>query len=316
MQQTRRELLDQFLGFVGESGDTKARTRAGDLLNAAVHGIWLKARWSAFESPTPFRLTLVANQASYALPDYFGRIGPGYLRNLTNGTRFNPPLSVAEAQERYPYAGTADDEPGNPVDSVLAGTVGVTAQPIAGGEALEVVSSDASDTNIVVVVEGNDLYGSWVRTQVTLNGTTPVALGSWLFVDGFGKSYQASATPVTALTTSRGTVVLRAVSPVRTLQTLLPAEAERQHRVITFYPTPVSADIIAIPLVRRPKRLLYDADPLPLDWGPAVFEEMKALWYENRGEASTAAALPRPAFLDLLAHENTLTPRRVRPFQL
>ena len=37
-------------------------------------------------------------------------------------------------------------------------------------------------------------------------------------------------------------------------------ESAKEHNVLTVYPTPASADVLAVPIIRRPKRLLHDAD--------------------------------------------------------
>jgi hypothetical protein len=84
------------------------------------------------------------------------------------------------------------------------------------------------------------------------------------------------------------------------------------------YPKPSSADTIAIPVIRRPKRLFHDADPVPDLWEPALLEEFGLQWAVNRGDMSIAQAneSPHPALIDLIAHENAVGPTmRVKAYR-
>lgn len=304
MQRSRRECLDDLLEFVGESpADTKARNIAEKLFNLAVERIWGAHAWTDFQSPAPYRLTLVVNQRKYALPDYFGRLGPGGIRNLT---RMGPPINPIQPHQLPDDAETDNEQPGKPRAVVFAGTVGVQVQPVSSGEALEVVSDDAADVDIEVTVEGDNTSGQWTRRRVTLNGTTPVAVGTWSYVDGFGKAYRFGTTPATELTSSRGIVTLRKSPAGATLQTLFAEESAHEHKVISVYPKPDAADVLAIPVIRRPKRMLYDADPTPADWWPALFEEMHIRWQVQGGDLSeqAAAMMPRPALKQLIENDN------------
>lgn len=319
MQHTRRELLDEFLRHVGDTGDSAARDKAEDYLNRAVRTIWMAHAFKDHRLPSPVQLTTVANQRTYPLPPYFGRVAPQTttLRNLSTGARIA--LRNQEAVEaEFPEMGTALEQAGVPFLAFLSAPVGVRVQPT-GTEALEVVSSSAADTDVVVLLEGVNSAGEWDETQVTLNGTTPVALGSWQSpLLTFSKAYVATATPATEGTSSRGTVTLRVASAGATRQILLPEESAREFPSLTVYPKPAtSGEVLAIPTIRAPKRLLYDADEVPRYWSDAVLEEMEALWRAGAGEAGSAADLPKPHLIRLVAFDNTSTspdPIVKRPF--
>lgn len=318
MHKSQRELLDDLLSFVGESGDDRARSIAKRVLNRALTQIWLKREWSIYRSPVPFQLTLTVNQRRYSLPDYFGRIGPGRPRNLTKGGGPLQPLSPGGMDTDIPWAGTSAEVAGDVRYYEIAGMSGAHTQPAYTGEALEVLSDNDDDVDIVYAIDGDDVYGNWTRNQVTLNGTTPVAVGTWSFVDECAKSYVNTATAVTDLTSSRGNVTLRKVSDLVEIQQLFPQESSREHAVFTVYPKPSSADVIAIPVVRRPKTLFHDADPVPDLWEPAIFEEFVMLWRVNTGELTPVQAngAPRPALIDLMAHENAIAPpMHVKPYR-
>ncbi len=311
MHQTKRELLDEFLQFVGDPNDDTARTIAEGCLNRAFTSLWMARPWAAFRSPVPLNLTLTVNQARYALPDYFGRVGPGEMRNISRGGAIIKRLGDGELEQLFPNTGTSFEIAGPPARYELSGVCGVQTQVAAAGEALEVLSSVSGDTDVVVAIDGEDGSGYWTRYQVTLTGTTPVALGTWTYVDEFSKAFPAGTTPATPGTSSRGIVTLRKASGGSTRQVLYPQESARQHDVLTFYPKPDQADVVTVPFVRKLKRLFEDADPLPDLWGPALFEEMGLEWEVN-GKTMTrvdAQNAPRPKRLDLIAFENQQEPR-------
>lgn len=316
MQKTRREAIDELLGFVGELGDSDARDVAERLLTLAVHTVWLSHPWRQFVSPTPYTFATVANQASYVLPSYFGRVSrvDGLIRNLTRGTVIWP-LEVEQLQELYPSMGTSLEIAGDPRHYVLAGTQGVHTQPATSGEALEVLSSSAADVAVRALVQGLNAAGVETRTQVTLNGTTPVAIGTWASVETFSKSYPATITPTTELTSSEGTVTLRKVTGAVELMALLSDESSRELSLLTLYPKPSAIETFAAPFIRRPRPLIFDADPLPLDWWPAIREDVHIQWRVNTGELSIDSAVPRPALSRLIENDNCNRPRpRIRPF--
>jgi hypothetical protein len=317
MHLSQRELLDDFMTFVGESGDTAARAIAARALNRALTVIWMRHPWAIFRSPVPFQLTLVVNQSRYSLPDYFGRVGPGKIRNMTRGGCPLEPRQPGGLDRDYPWYGTTQEQAGLPMTWEIAGMSGVHTQPAVTGDPLEVVSDGVGDTDIVCAIAGDDGNGNWTRNQVTLNGTSAVSIGTWAYVDEFAKAYQASSTPSTDLTSSRGNVTLRKVSGLTELQKLFSQETAREHAILTLYPKPSTADVLAIPVVRRPKRLLHDADSIPDLWEPAVWEEMLIQWAVNKGDISLAAAAgaPRPALIDLIAEDNRTKPTpHTRPY--
>ncbi len=316
MQFTRREALDEFLDFVGESNDSGARNVAERELNNAITAIAQSHKFLWLLSPAPFELTLVVNQRSYALPPYFGLVQDERFRNLSSyGYIYMRAKHYVD--EVYPRAGTSVEIAGRVKDALFAGHVGVQTQPASTGDALELVSSDVADVGIVVTIGGTDGNGVWQRAQYSLNGTTPVAAGTWSYIDeGPAKSYPFGSTPVTEFTTSRGTVTLRKAGAGATLQSLLPAESAREHDVVTFYPKPSTADIVSIPFYRRPARLLNDGDPLPDDWWPAIKEEMLIQWRVNTGELATDSdQVPRPKRNLLIEMDNLKRPRpQKQPF--
>lgn len=316
MHVTRKEALDEFLGYVGEQGDPTARDVAERALNRAIETIWGKHPWRDFQSPSPLEFDLVANQRMYALPStIFGRLGLGKVRNLTRGHVLDP-LDTNAAQSLYPNAGTSLETAASPAHYELGGIVGVQRQPAVAGEALEIVSDSADDTSSLrVTVVGADANGNARRRTFTPTGLTPVAVGTWAYIDEFGKSYREGVEPTSEGTSSAGTISLRTVADATVLQELFPEESAREHRIFIVYPKPNAADRIAVPAMRRPPRLLYDGDPLPGDWWNAIFEELQIAWRVNRGELAIDSQVPRPHLLDLISTDNSNKPRPVRrPF--
>lgn len=306
MQETRRDFLDEFLAYVGELSDANARTVASRVLNNAITTIWLKHPWREYRSPVPFQLTLTVNQARYSLPDYVGRIGPGRVRNASRNGAKLAQVRTGDLEVRHGDIGTSAEVAGWPREWDVVGVSGVHTQPAVAGDALEVVSDNAADIDVVVSIAGDDSSGRWTRNQVTCNGTNAVAIGTWAFVDEFAKAYVNTATPVTEFTSSRGTVTLRKVVGQVELQKLFTQESAHEHPVFLVYPKPIAADTLLLPVLRRPKRLLRDADPLPALWAPAVWEEMIVQWQINTGELPLAlsAQVPRPALIDLVSFDN------------
>ena len=141
-----------------------------------------------------------------------------------------------------------------------------------------------------------------------------MAIGTWKPpLVHFSKAYPAGTDPATADTSSRGTVTLRVASAGATLQVLLPEESARAFPSVVLYPKPATAgEIIGIPALRAPKRLLYDADAIPRFWSEALIEQMKAFWAVSVGSAEDVS---RPALLQLVAFDNaSQRPPRTRPF--
>lgn len=309
--ETRREIVDRLLRFVSELNDPQARSIAEDVCAEAVHSIWLAHPFVEFVMPMPTTLTTVAGQALYVLPSYFGRIATrdGVVRNSTTGARIYPQSGV-DLLSDHPAIGTAlDTSRGDPSRYAFTGKVGLATQVATAGEALEVVSSSTTDAAVYFEMEGLDSAGAWQVVQHLLTGTSPVSFGTWTYVQTAAKSYKASSSPTTALTSSEGSVTVRKVGG-GTRQVLLPHEAAREQYQVRFYPTPIAVQSILFPTIRLPRRLFQDADPIPSMWGPAVFERMLIDWRHNRGEIGVQAALELkvigPEFQRLIGYDNEL----------
>jgi len=314
---TRREALDWFLGRVGELGDVVARNRAERSLTTAIDSIWMRRQWTDFTPALPLSLTLTAGRTDYPLPSQVGRVRTD--APVINATLGGRPLDVLHADDfraLYSEAGTAVDTlQGPPRLVALGGVVGVHTQPSTAGEALNVVSTSAADTAVRVTIEGEDASGVEQRVSVLLQGTSQVALGTFRSVSTFAKAYTLPTEPTTELTSSAGSVILRTTAASTVLQTLLPDETAREHRVLTVFPTPDAAYVLHVPYLRRPRRLLYDSDPLPMDWDNAVLEEMLIEWRVGTGEVAHDNGVARPKFLELLAFDiGNGPPRQRRPF--
>lgn len=296
MQESRREIVDRLLTFMGELSDSGARVVAEQLLTHTIHAIWLKHAFRSFLMPDPYTFATVAGTRSYQLPPWFGRLAnrDGRIQNLTTGC----PIDPIEGEDLYaqdPGAGsTLDTATAAPSRYMIRGMCGVNVQVASAGVALEAISDSATDTDVQVVVEGIDSNDQFNQVAVTLTGAVAVALGTWKKIQNFSKSWpQTTAAPTSAqtlagalaYTSSRGTVKLRsAVDHVTVYQTLLPHESLREQWTLTFYRTPDAVYSIAVPVLRLPRRLLNDADPVPTMWGPAIFEEARKQYQINTGE--------------------------------
>jgi hypothetical protein len=155
-----------------------------------------------------------------------------------------------------------------------------------------------------VTVEGYDQTGRWISQLALLVGTLPVPIPIPVVPWVFGKATVASGIPLTELSSSVGTVTLKAETS-GVLQTLLPTESAVEFQVLTLYPKPdVTGDVIAVPYLRAPLRSTSDSDPIPNNWEEAVLEEMTIQWRVNTGELGLDTLnMVRPKFLDLLAFE-------------
>ena len=317
MQMSRRELLDDFLDFVVESGDVAARDTAERLYNRALMTIWRKHPWRQFQMPQPFTFQTVTNQRFYAMPAHFGRVAGGRIRNVTKPC-FLEGVEADALQALHPEAGTDEEVSGDPALYTVSGTCGLE-RLIATPEPLTIVSSSAQDTtNVRWTVEGYNSGNVWRRLTGTLQGAAPVTVSTAFIPWTLSKSFVEGVTPTTELTSSNGNVLL--IGATNTLQRLFPEESAVEHQVLSLYPMPDhDGDTIAVPYMRRPVRSLYDSDAVPMDWTEAIFEEMVIQWRVNQGEMNVDAANNsiRPKFLDLLAFENANRagyPHRTRPF--
>lgn len=310
MQTSRRTFLDEFVAYVGDAGDVRARNRAEQLLNRVLQTIWMKREWSQFLMPSAYEVTLAASARAVTLPDYFGRIAGSdqIVRNLTNGGILEP-ISRNALEDTDPLQGTTDEIPGVPRYHMIQGTSPIQTQPATTGEALEVLSSAAADTTVKVFIEGLDANGMVTQVEVTLNGTTPVALGTiYAPVTKFGKAYPDGTDPTTEGTSSAGTVTLRKVSGSTVLQRLTAPEDSREMLTMVVYPITDAAYRLAIPIVRGIERAYRDAEPLPAFWENAVFEKMVMQWRAgDQDGASVDLNVTWPALVDLICYENTRT---------
>lgn len=313
MSTSRREILDDFLSYVGARGDDAARDRAERAINRAIARIWGRHPWRQFQSALPYTFTTTVGVRTYALPEYFGRVNNDQelIQNVTARSTLAP-LTQEELLAMDGTALTTNETGGPPSNYVLAGVVGVSVQPATAGEALEVLSSDTLDVTVKALVEGLNGSGVYTRTQVTLTGQTAVALGTWQHVERFGKSYPASLTPTTELTSSAGTVTLRTVAAATTLQALLAEESTQEHPALTLYPIPNVAQLISVPVFRRPLRLRYDSDPIPMDWDAAIFERMLIEWRVMGGQKTVDDGIATPALTDLICLDNMNRPNTAR----
>lgn len=312
-QETRREIVDRLLRYVGETNDADARALANDLCATAVSSIWRAHPFTEFVMPTDYVVATVPGQPLYVLPTYFGRIAgkEGTVRNLTTGARIYPRRGRDLEEEHSEIGGDLDTTTADPAEYTISGKVGVNVQVASAGEVLEVLSSSAADVDVDVQLEG--LFGGqWTTFQGLLLGATPVNIGTWTYVQTFAKAYQATSDPVTALTSSRGTVTLRKVAGAVTRQTLLPHESSREQFQLRLFHTPQSVQRIGIPIIRLPRRVFQDADPIPALWGDAVFEHMHIGYRVSTGELSITQGAEMqqngPQLQLLIGYDNELKP--------
>jgi hypothetical protein len=309
LSQTRKEFLDDFLNFVAEPDDDDARNVAERLLNQAVDSIYMRHPFRQFRAPNAFEITTVANTRSYALPSWFGRLLPRTPAfNLTRQSQLEP-LDEIAAKAADPTIGTSVETVGAPQGFFIGGTSALDTEVSTSGTALEAISDNASDTDIVLSIEGMDSTGRQKRAKIQLTGTIAVAIGTWKPpVMRVGKSYPEGSTPATEFTSSRGTVTIRAAGAGATYLTLPADEGSAEHLMVSLVHVPDSVYTIALPYLQAPRRLMYDSDPLPQWWGPALFERMTHLWRVNTGEIPTVEGLPTPEFVNLVAFDNAMGP--------
>jgi len=317
-QYSRRELLDAFVNFTGTEGDSDQRLYAAQVLRRAYLSLWLAHPWNDHRLPSPISITTVASARTYALPEYFGRLPPRVteLRNLTSGERLAL-LSLDDLQQAYPTTGTTLESAGVPRVAAIGGSVGVRVQPTgANGQALEVVSTSVDDQEVKVTIEGIADTGVWDEIQVALAGQIAVPAGAWREVINFTKAYPDGVEPTNPDTSSEGDITLQTTIGGVVLQTLLPEESARECPSLIVYPKPETAgEIIGIPAIRGPKRLLYDSDEIPRYWSEALLERMKQLSKVSDGDPGSLLPLG-PEAIKLVAFDNGQQTRiRTRPFR-
>jgi hypothetical protein len=90
-----------------------------------------------------------------------------------------------------------------------------------------------------------------------------------------------------------------------TLQVLLPIESAVDRPEITLHPKPTSSGwSIAVPMLRLPRRAIYDSDMCPPLWGPALKDYIIREWRISTGEMADDAGNPYPSLLDLISLDN------------
>jgi hypothetical protein len=179
----------------------------------------------------------------------------------------------------------------------------VQVQPSSAGQALEVLSGNAADTVAKVFIEGLTTDGLVGQNEVTLTGTTPVAIGTYTQILRFGKAYPSGTTPTTELTSSAGEVTLRVVGGA-TLQTLRPRLSARDHQQIVLSPVPDGVYTIGIPILRGIETINRDAAPLPPNWTNAVFDGMVHFWRVSDHDVSEDASGLWPSLKELIEYDN------------
>lgn len=316
MLESRREIVDRYLAFVGELADPTARTIAEQLLDSVILELWLRHPFRSFLMPDPYQFATVAGTRNYILPAYFGRVASRdkRLQNQTTGGRIAP-VDGRTLYDQIPNAGTAaDTQTGPPSYYSIAGQVGVLAQVAAAGVTLEIVSSDALDLDVDVIVEGVDDTGVYTVAKTTLNGINAVAVaGTWTKLQNVSKMWPQSAqasgpssmatiTGALSYSSSRGTVTVRKTGGAPVYQKLLPWESMREHWVLSLFPAADAVYTINVPVIRAPRRSVYDADPVPTMWGPAIFEQMLNKWKASTGDASSDQG--NEALIALIAYDN------------
>lgn len=305
MQTSRRVLLDDFLKFIGSDGDVRKRNQAERMLNRVLEKIWMLRGWKVFIDPTVWEITTVLNTREYALPDHFGRVSGNNrtLRNLTTGRQITP-VDRSELEAEDPTTGSTLEIAGVPTRYFIAGTTPVQTQPASTGEALEVLSSNAADTTVRVFIEGLTATNLVAQTQVTLNGTTAVALGTWARVLKLGKSYPEGTDPTTELTSSVGSVTLRKAVAGATLQILAPWQDAREHQTLVLSPKPDGVYKVGLPIFRAIEAVFNDADPLPPLWTNAVFDGMTHFWRVGDHDISEDTSGLWPSLKELIEYDN------------
>jgi hypothetical protein len=317
MQSTRRELLDDFLDFVGEPDDDDARNVAERLLNRSIDSIYLKHPFKQFRAPAAHEITLVAGTRSYALPSWFGRFQPRVSAfDLTHQSEVTL-IDEMLLKQNDPVVGTSLEPRADPLYAYLGGMSALETEVSTAGTPLEAVSDNANDTNIELSVEGIDSNNRQKRTKVTLTGMVAVALGTWkppvMFV---GKAYQQAIDAPTEFTSSLGTVTVQGAGAGAPYLTLQADESAKQQQMVNVSPLPASTTVLALPYLLAPKKMLYGSDALPMWWDAAIWEEMLIQWRINAGEVTLDTNVPRPEFVNLVAFDNSQGPApKVRAYR-
>lgn len=245
MVYTFKNLRDQVLRIVDESGETTTDELVKELMNQAHQARCLERKWHFMLHPREVSFSTVAGQRTYTLHPEFMR--PLYFYNATTN----------EYLVEVPYTQIAEQE--DSLNSLASGTgtkyfafMGETpfkAQP-SSAAVVTVVSSSGSDTgaSYQVVVKGENANGEVFAEILTLNGVGSVSTSSqFTYVSSITKSQSFNGT---ITVTCGGT----------TLLTLLPWEMGRSYRQIYLLNSPNTTETIKYRFYQQPLVLVNDYD--------------------------------------------------------
>ena len=213
--------------------------------------------------------TSVVNQPDYALPN-LSKIAR--IWELTNErTLFEMTLQDYRLIQPAPMQGT-------PEAFIWRGHQVVAQQPEA-PTTLRVMSSHASDTTVVVYVEGV-VTGGWPRSaSITLNGVDPIniaaAVATWERVDKF---YLAAPT--------LGAITLMD-SANRMLAVIAPGQLTSIYTGLTLYPTPSDVITYYVDITRTVTDLVHGSDQsvIPTDFADVLVLGSLADEYQHLSDA-------------------------------
>lgn len=245
MVYTYKNLRDQVLRIVDETGETTTETLVKELMNQAHQARCMERKWNFLLHPKEYSFTTVAGQRLYTLHQEFDR--PFYFFNTVTKRFLTevPKEHVGEQEE------SVDDSVMQTSIQrfCLFGETPFKAQPST-ASTISIVSDSASDTgsNYQIVVKGEDADGEVFAEILTMNGTTPVvSTNSFTFLTSITKnqSFNGNLT-----VTCGGTTVL----------TLLPWEMGRTYKQIYFLEPPVGGEVIKYRFYHQPLVLINDYD--------------------------------------------------------
>lgn len=234
-----REIYTQVGRFVQDTSSGRA-TKIKDRINARYRIAANRHNWSELDRRAT--VTLTAGADTVTMPKDVDLI---YLI-LQNAT---PQVLANESRvNMYRRHGTTITQQDKPLEYADAGTTGARNQPTS-ASVITVVSSSASDTSIIVRVQGF-VSGELLTEAITLTGTTPVA-GTNTFTEIVRVSKDDATVGVITFTSNAAAV---------TNATLGPREFTAVYRKIQLYRVPNAADTITILYKMRVPRLVNDED--------------------------------------------------------
>ena len=178
---------------------------------------------------TEYTLVTQPNQKEYGLSPLVD-VGKVIIFTERTSPRRIEFVTRSDLLERVP---DLDNHVGTPEIAYLSGFTPVQNQPTS-TSTLDLVSSSASDTTVVVKIDGLDSLNTLIGEEVTLTGTTPVTtVNSYSKILGRG----LSAYPVGIITiTSNGGLITNAKISPRDRQGMYPK--------VVLYPTPQGSETI------------------------------------------------------------------------